>query len=356
MILLTLLSLRERDERLFFPVSYVVFGIIMVYVFLSAIPHGLNNLRWAWYHEYKLWLQTEEGSIMKLHPDYFSILWEINIDDAQKWELYISYRNQLLRIIDSMPELWALRNIVTDTKDITTIQNVLAQLDQNNFWQISYDIADLSQDLHELVIYPPREYKSNKNIYRVGTFMKYFISDNNSRVWDDALLNKFDSYVYDEDTDITKERLEKLNISYLLFDLNAATIDNDERRALTTRFENMLRFTLNDGLELIETDSICLKLGRELYAKNNDIEEYMTIAGSNYDSLNSSRVEKRTKCAEEIIRIIQNETIDTENYSYLQIYLQVIAQSGINVSDINAVSEVVANRLPIWYKALFKIQ
>jgi len=46
----------------------------------------------------------------------------------------------------------------------------------------------------------------------------------------------------------------------MLVDLNAATIDKDERRNLTSRYEKLLSFFKTDGVELVASDSICLKL------------------------------------------------------------------------------------------------
>jgi hypothetical protein len=63
-----------------------------------------------------------------------------------------------------------------------------------------------------------------------------------------------------------------------LVDLNAATIDKDSRRNLTRRYEGLLSTFHSDKLELIETDSMCLKVALEKYSKDGNIDEYMTIA------------------------------------------------------------------------------
>ncbi|MBT3727243.1 hypothetical protein HOG21_06340 [bacterium] len=51
--------------------------------------------------------------------------------------------------------------------------------------------------------------------------------------------------------------------------MNAATIDKDERHNLTTRYENLLYTFTSNELELIETDSICLKVALEDFNKSN---------------------------------------------------------------------------------------
>jgi hypothetical protein len=68
---------------------------------------------------------------------------------------------------------------------------------------------------------------------------------------------------------------------YLLVDLNAATIDNDPRHALTTRYEELLKTFTSNKLKLIETDSICLKMALEDYKKSSkskeDLKEFMLV-------------------------------------------------------------------------------
>jgi hypothetical protein len=73
-------------------------------------------------------------------------------------------------------------------------------------------------------------------------------------------------------------------LKYLLVDLNAATIDKDERRNLTQRYKKLLSTFHSDKLQLVDTDSICLKVALEKYAEDGNEEEYMSLAGVNYDS------------------------------------------------------------------------
>jgi len=72
--------------------------------------------------------------------------------------------------------------------------------------------------------------------------------------------------------------MKKLGLSYLLVDLNAATIDRDPRHDLTRRYEEMLKTFTSNKLKLIETDSICLKIALEDYKKS----DKSAVAMSNY--------------------------------------------------------------------------
>lgn len=359
MILLALVS-TEEDEKHHEQLSYIVLIVIWVYVLLSAIPHGVTNIRSAGYGEYKLGYYTEESSIMRFHPDYFPILWTLNVAEDKKEKIFLDYRNQLLEIIDANPNLTWLRPRITETSNITDIQSILAQIENISEANINRDIiytaSKILQNLYTVVIYPEKEYRNTEKIYKSGTFLKYFISGNYSRIIEDSLLSKFWTYLQDNDSNVTLERFKKIWIKYILIDLNAATIDNDSRRALTGRYENMLKFTTNTGLEFVESDSMCLRLWRDLYEKNGDMDEYLLIAGSNYDSPGMWRQQKRNTCAKKIIELIQSWVVDENNYPSLLIYIQLMNQSNIPLSDAQWVADIVSKRLPIWYKALFKIK
>ncbi len=43
---------------------------------------------------------SEENALMSFHPEYFNILFELNIGDEHKENMFIEYRNKLLEIID----------------------------------------------------------------------------------------------------------------------------------------------------------------------------------------------------------------------------------------------------------------
>ena len=72
-----------------------------------------------------------------------------------------------------------------------------------------------------------------------------------------------------------QKKSKKQHISYLLIDLNAATIDNDPRKDLTRRYENLLKGLVADNVELIKSDSLCLQVALDTYRLENDIEKIL---------------------------------------------------------------------------------
>jgi hypothetical protein len=71
-------------------------------------------------------------------------------------------------------------------------------------------------------------------------------------------------------------------MKYIIVDLNTPTIDKDPNHTLTTRFENLLKTFTSERLKMIDTDSICLKTGIELYNKTDktetDLNNYIRLA------------------------------------------------------------------------------
>lgn len=97
--------------------------------------------------------------------------------------------------------------------------------------------------------------------------MTYLINDNRKRYLEDSLISIFGDYFYNKSPEVTIDRMKKVGLKYLLMDLNAATIDRDPRRALTTRFEKLLLTTTAKNLRLVRTDNFCLELAINERAK-----------------------------------------------------------------------------------------
>lgn len=153
-------------------------------------------------------------------------------------------------------------------------------LSQMDIISLQTEARNILGDLYKIVLYPSKDVKNTAGIYRIGTFLTYFIDNNRSRYYDDSLVMNLDKYFYDTNPDITVERMKKLGLKYFLVDLNAATIDKDPRHDLTRRFENLLQTFKSPKLELVQTDSICLQIALE----EKDPVSYMTYAGVNYES------------------------------------------------------------------------
>ncbi len=356
-ILLGILSIYKSRESITLLAIYITLWTVWVYVFMSSVPHAITNLKNAGYIDYKLGRQSEEVALIKFHPEYFSILFELNISPDLHDKIFKKYRNELLSIIDDSQELSSLTAIVQSINNIEDLHWIIKQLLRVDTWKFRVQIEKLRQDMYESVIYVAPENKNTKNIFRVGTFLKYFISENNKRLFEDSLLTSFKNYIEWENASYTLENFKKLDLSYILLDLNAATIDQDPERRLTARYEDMLRFSAEADLELVESDSICLKLALDEYRLDSDMQKYLQIAWVNYGNSKEKNT-KKLACISQIYKAIETNSINAEKYPYLRPYKKMVDDMLLKSKKTRTIQEIytaINQNLPTWYKVLFKI-
>lgn len=352
------LSYINKSQNNTFSVPLIIsLFIIWVYVFQSALPHGISNLRNAWAENYKLGYVNENESIFGSHPDYFTILFHTNIDPRKKEEFFKNYRNATLKIIDT-ENTQELIPVMQWVKNISDLYGVINQIISANIsTDINIKLRALLNNMYNEIVFPSEDNKSNENIYRAGTFLKYYISENHKRLFVDNLLEKFQTYFYDENFSLISERLRKIWIHSLIVDLNAATIDNDPEKLLTQRYENMLSYFTDKSLKLIETDSICLKVWLASYKKDEDMKKYMNIAGVNYGW---DRNLKKEACIIEILTFIQNGDVTESRNTFLIPYMNFVTKNlKPELSGEEATKYYVNLLVPYLqngYKALFEIQ
>lgn len=160
--------------------------------------------------------------------------------------------------------------------------------------------------------------------------MTYFIYNNMWRYYDDSLVINFDKYFYDPTPETTVERMKRMDVNFFLTDLNAATIDKDPRHNLTRRFEELLLTFRAKNLELIDTDSLCLRLAVDEWHRGNLTEDaYLALAGVNYESYPASggviyRGQKQINCYNYMIGLMQANKVTQTDYPYLFPIMQAI--------------------------------
>jgi len=337
--------------------SIVLIIIVWIHFMFSVFPHSFNNLKSAGYSQYKTGKITEAEGIFLYHSEYLKMLFEMNIADDKK-EQFI-FDNIKLKEIQNVIKANKLQNNI-----VSTVQ-VLKQFISTPWVDSKIKKAARSSimSIYTNIASPADEYKSKAIIYRLGTFLKYFITENNKRIYEDSLITLFDKYIYNDDVDKTVDNMKKLGLSYLLTDLNAATIDRDPRHDLTKRYEEMLKTFTSTKLELLETDSICLKIALEDYGKSNkssiDFTNYMIIAGVNYESYPKkwwvvNRRQKLGACYQYIDWLITWNKIDNKNYNYLLGFKRYLEKNKI--VDQKQRFIYMQKFFTGWYKALFRIK
>lgn len=346
--------------------SLIVLFIVSVYLFNSTFPHWFSNLKTASYDNFKSWITDNYISIMDSHSDYYDVLVELNISPEK--------RQELLKYIFSIIKNEKLKNILVQNNVDNLIKLNLALKELSNLkdettsnlelFSIKKEVDKVRSELYKNVLYPKKEFKNQIWIYRIWTFLKYFISDNYKRLLDDSLVMEFNKFFYDENNiDTSIERMKKIWVNYFLVDLNAATIDRDPRHDLTKRYEKLLRTFTSTKLELSQSDSMCLKIALEDYNKSaktsDDLSRYMTLAWVNYESYTESwetinRWVKQVECYNYILTLINDKKINKNNYNYLLPIAKYLEKNQIKSQE--ELNNFFTNYVGHGWMVLFKIK
>ena len=316
-------SLRQERQIKFFG-TLIFISIILVYIFLNVFPHSFNNLKNASYIEYKQGKITIAEAPYLYHREYLKILFNLNIDKQKRKEFILNnieweeLKNIFKNNLKEVSTNWKID--IDKTINLFTFIILNKKIDNN----LKFEAKKTIQNIYSWISEPSKKFRSKANVFRIGTFLKYNISQNYKRLYEDSLLNDFEKYFYDKNPDITVERMKKFGLSYLLVDLNAATIDKDPRHALTKRYEELLETMTSKKMKLIETDSVCLKIALENYnySKQKDKDVFKILAWVNYESYTKDwkqipRTSKKIVCYKTIIKLANENKINKNHYSYL---------------------------------------
>jgi len=321
--------------------SFIFLWVFLTYFFMSSFPHWFNNLKSSSYAEFKLSQLDTYNAIFASHPDYYDILLELNLTPEWRQNLYNWVSSTNSKELDTLLN----SNNISDFNSYVWVLKEISNIDDTSkvSKELSQEALNKLSNIYKNVLYPNKEYKNNTWIYRIWTFLKYFIIDNHKRFLDDSLVFEFGKYFYDEkNVDSAIEKMKKMWVWYFLVDLNRATIDRDPRHDLTKRFESLLHSFTSDKLEVISTDSTCLKIALEDYKKSDkspeSLEQYITIAWVNYESYKIvddkeqtiNRWEKQLACYNHILSLMKDNKINEKDYSYLLPIAQYINTNQAN--------------------------
>lgn len=290
----------------------IFFICIGAYLFFSAPLHSFRNLQTPNFSEYKFYSLSQNSSIFIDKSNYFSSVARLNLIDEKPLAESISTKLLQSKIgpffQNDLPENdrnslekihnWFLKNVqIAEQLGYLFQQNpeIITEKSQNYFEMTKKIIATADPIMNEMytkVLLPEKNNQNSWNIYRIGTFFTYFINNNRSRFFEDNLLANFQKFFYDENPQIVADRMRKMGFSYILVDLNAATIDTKEandsalknnRTSLTARFENLLSTLKNEQFSLISTDNQCLEFALKQNQQNTlSDNDFFKIASTNY--------------------------------------------------------------------------
>ena len=338
--------------------SICFFWVLFIYFSQSVIPHTFTNLKWAGYSKYKLSQINKYEAPYLYHKEYLPMLFELNIaPESRKDFIDTSLTSDAVKEFVSRNNGW---------EDIAFIIWMLNELKKSE--KLPADVRQSANksiyNIYKWISNPKDEYRNHEGIYRIGTFLKYHIIENNRRLLEDSLIFNFDDYIYNSDPSVTVDNMKKLWLKYLLVDLNAATIDKDARHNLTRRYEWLLSTFHSDKLELVDTDSMCLKVALEKYSQDGNIDDYMTFAGINFDSYmidngvekKIGRGEKLMSCYRYIHSLVKTNKITNDSYQYLLPHADYIRTNTGLLDSENKVHSFLHTQIWKSFKVLFKIK
>lgn len=200
---------REIDDLIGEPTSLAAgISVIIIgcFVFFSAVPHAWTNVLSAGFLEYKTGLMTSESVVYKTHDD--PILATLNINDQEKAvaELIRGIDNEKIRTI------FEGQKITTMESYLQMIDGIESQLRDAKALDVTLQnmFSQMREQAYIFIMNPSDEFLNNRKIYRIGTFLTYFIRNNITRYLDDSLVMEYDRMISSPNDDTAAERLDKL--------------------------------------------------------------------------------------------------------------------------------------------------
>ncbi|MDQ7023226.1 MAG: hypothetical protein Q9M97_06940, partial [Candidatus Gracilibacteria bacterium] len=150
---------------------------------MSIFPHSFSNLKKAGYKEYKQGEITIAEAPFLYHKEYLNILFHLNISEDKRKDFILDNikSEELKDIINNN-----IKNISINGKiNISKTEEFLKYIIQSKEIPDNIKISSKNslQNIYSGILEPYKYYKSNEIIYRIGTFLKYNISENNKRLY-----------------------------------------------------------------------------------------------------------------------------------------------------------------------------
>jgi hypothetical protein len=341
----------DRDGLVRFYAAVVMIVIVGVWTARTTVSDAVSHLANVEYASYRLGTLNQEEALATYHPNYFPIVSELNVRDQA---------SEIREILDA-EDVKNLKSLLTAVsaapKSLLDLAQLLSIVEASDLRQVVPSISTLGEMAikqeakkarirsYQAILSPDREAAADTPIYRIGTFLSYYIADNIHRYYEDSLLFNYRSWFADSDPDTVARRMHETGFKHLLLDVNASTIDTSPPYDLTDRFESLLLALRSTSFELVSTDDPCLESALREQATLTP-QAYLMRAGVSYDSAkllpdgtyeHVSRYAKRLECYSYFVDLVkQGRVTDTSNYSYLMPYAENIRN---NQKTIDAVLE-----------------
>jgi len=150
-----------------------------------------------------MWTYSANELIFMYHRDYLPLLFNLNIAKGKRIDFIQSvFKDKKLEAL-AKPYLWNIAKLsvfleLTEKWEFSKIlpENILSQVPQTVKNSLEKSAHRTKLALFAWILKPSKDFRNTSWVYRVWTFLKYFISGNYYRLYEDSLLDKFDLYFY----------------------------------------------------------------------------------------------------------------------------------------------------------------
>lgn len=136
--------------------SAVLFIFIATYFIRSSFPHAWNNLKSAYYNEYKYNTLTQEESIFVYRSDYLLPIATLNLKDP-----VLAYKGITENLTSKeMKNFFATTDV--NEVPIDSLHMFLTKYRNTNISSLKSDIQKIGQSVYKNVLYPTKENENTK--------------------------------------------------------------------------------------------------------------------------------------------------------------------------------------------------
>lgn len=234
------LTMNINQAGFYVDISFLFLGLIpLLLLFWRKVdwPHFWQNIVLCFCLIWYFWLFVASGvpwyGLAGFLPGLLLIVRVKELAQKQMW--FGQYIIPLLIIISLISTSFLRESKFANTGQMAYAFGIMSAQDVLRSTNQSYPaiIAALNSDAPTTT--------SPHYIYRVGTFINYFIDNNRERVYDDAQLDTFRCIDGDGTDDVrTLNRLRTLGFHYMIYDTNTETIEQNTQGTLhrkTNRFK-----------------------------------------------------------------------------------------------------------------------
>ena len=119
---------------------------------------------------------SEEEGIFLAHEDYISILFALNISDDKKQDFTQKYISKVKEVFKGTQAEETISGFLNQNISLKDLAHIMGQIMNAGSQTESDAIRKIRQEMFDELVFPKKDIKNTSLVYRVGTFLLYYIS------------------------------------------------------------------------------------------------------------------------------------------------------------------------------------